>query len=66
MRALSGLGTTFRVGKPNIKTAASHRLPDPAAVKTFLEWAVSYVERKKTTSSIERRNQGLIKRDRSV
>ena len=61
MRALSGLGITFRVGKPNIKTCASHRLPNPAAVKTFLEWAIEYVESKKKKKT-SRRNQGLIRR----
>ena len=66
MRALSGLGITFRVGKPNIKTAASHRLPNPAAVKTFLEWAIEYVESKRKRKESWRRNQGLIRRDRSV
>ena len=62
MRALSGLGITFRVGKPNIKTCASHRLPNPVAVKTFLEWAIEYVESKKKKKGTSRRNQGLIRR----
>lgn len=70
MRALQGLGITFRVGKPNIKTSASHRLPNPAAVQVFLEWAIEYVERKKKVSKAfipaERRNQGIVRRDRSV
>ena len=66
MRALSGLGITFRVGKPNIKTAASHRLPNPLAVKTFLQWAIEYVESKRKRKESWRRNQGLIRRDRSV
>ena len=67
MRALAGLGITFRVGKPNIKTAATHRLPNPDAVRVFMEWALDYVERKKAGNPVvlERRNQGLIKRDRS-
>ncbi|RMZ99327.1 trehalose-6-phosphate synthase, partial [Brachionus plicatilis] len=62
MRALSGLGITFRVGKPNIKTAASHRLANPDAVKVFLEWAIEYVEKRKSsfqTAGLERRNQGI-------
>ncbi|CAF0707028.1 unnamed protein product [Brachionus calyciflorus] len=67
MRALSGLGITFRVGKPNIKTAASHRLADPDAVKIFLEWAIGYVEKKKTsvqvTPILERRNQGITRKN---
>jgi trehalose-phosphatase len=69
MRALYGLGITFRVGKPNIKTAATHRLPNPEAVKVFLEWALDYVERKAAVGNevdTERRNQGVrVKRDRS-
>ncbi len=67
MRALSGLGITFRVGKVNVKTSATHRLPNPDAVKVFLEWALEYVEVRKKNKSInqERRNQGIIKRDRS-
>lgn len=68
MRALAGLGITFRVGKPNIRTHASHRLPNPEAVKVFLEWAVEYAESKKKhylSTPGERRSQGLVKRDRS-
>jgi trehalose 6-phosphate synthase/phosphatase len=62
MRALCGLGITFRVGKPNAKTSASHRLPNPAAVKAFLEWAISFVERKKNAvNSIQRQNQDIVK-----
>ena len=65
MRALSGLGITFRVGKPNIKTNATHRLPDTESVKVFLQWAVQYMnQRKKFERKNERRNQGMIKKDR--
>jgi trehalose-phosphatase len=71
MRALNGLGITFRVGKPNIKTAASHMLPNPAAVKVFLEWALDhFVESKKkpgtaveTVQEIISRNEGIVKRE---
>jgi hypothetical protein len=63
MRALAGLGITFRVGKPNIKTSASHRLPNPDAVKVFLEYILDYVDRKKAGNpvALKRRNQGLAK-----
>jgi trehalose 6-phosphate synthase/phosphatase len=64
MRALSGLGTSFRVGKPNIKTNATHRLPDTESVKVFLQWAVEYMnQRKKYAAKTKRRNQGIIKRE---
>ncbi|RNA22677.1 alpha-alpha-trehalose-phosphate synthase [UDP-forming] isoform X1 [Brachionus plicatilis] len=62
MRALSGLGITFRVGKPHVKTAASHRLANPDAVKIFLEWAIGYVDRIKSTIQTpvtERRLQAI-------
>jgi trehalose 6-phosphate synthase/phosphatase len=67
MRALSGLGITFKVGKPKIKTFASHRLPNPAAVKVFLEWALDYMNSKKRLSVnlMQRTNQGIVKRDHS-
>ena len=61
MRALTGLGISFRVGKPNIKTNATHRLPDTESVKIFLQWAVSYMnQRRKFERKNERRNQGMI------
>jgi trehalose 6-phosphate synthase/phosphatase len=37
-RALQGLGVTFRVGRAERPTLASHRLPDVAAVETLLRW----------------------------
>ena len=37
-RFLSGLAITFRVGSADTMTAASHRLPDVAAVQALLEW----------------------------
>jgi trehalose 6-phosphate synthase/phosphatase len=37
-RALQGLGVTFRVGRAERSTLASHRLPDLAAVETLLRW----------------------------
>jgi trehalose-phosphatase len=37
-RALQGLGVTFRVGRAERSTLASHRLPDVAAVETLLRW----------------------------
>jgi len=37
-RALSGLGVTFRVGRAERPTLASHRLPNVAAVETLLRW----------------------------
>jgi trehalose 6-phosphate synthase/phosphatase len=37
-RALSGLGITFRVGRAERPTLASHRLPSLAAVETLLRW----------------------------
>lgn len=66
MRALSGLGITFRVGKPNIKTFATHRLPDPESVKIFLQWALQYMNRQASFSLKEknRMNQGMVKRRR--
>jgi trehalose 6-phosphate synthase/phosphatase len=38
-RALQGLGMTFRVGRAERPTLASHRLPDVRAVETLLRWA---------------------------
>jgi trehalose 6-phosphate synthase/phosphatase len=61
MRALSGLGMTFRVGKPNIKTNATHRLADTEAVKVFLQWALQYMNSRKM---VPRNNQGMIKKNR--
>jgi trehalose 6-phosphate synthase/phosphatase len=37
-RALQGLGVTFRVGRAERPTLASHRLPDLRAVETLLRW----------------------------
>jgi trehalose 6-phosphate synthase/phosphatase len=37
-RALQGLGVTFRVGRAERPTLASHRLPGVAAVETLLRW----------------------------
>jgi trehalose 6-phosphate synthase/phosphatase len=37
-RALQGLGVTFRVGRAERSTLATHRLPDVAAVETLLRW----------------------------
>jgi trehalose-phosphatase len=37
-RALAGLGITFRVGRAERPTLASHRLPNVAAVETLLRW----------------------------
>jgi trehalose-6-phosphatase len=37
-RALQGLGVTFRVGRAERPTLASHRLPDVRAVETLLRW----------------------------
>jgi trehalose-6-phosphatase len=37
-RALSGLGITFRVGRAERPTLASHRLPNVDAVETLLRW----------------------------
>ena len=37
-RALAGLGITFRVGRAERPTLASHRLPDVDAVETMLRW----------------------------
>jgi trehalose-phosphatase len=37
-RALQGLGVTFRVGRAERPTLASHRLPDVGAVETLLRW----------------------------
>jgi trehalose 6-phosphate synthase/phosphatase len=37
-RALEGLGVTFRVGRAERSTRASHRLSGPAAVETLLRW----------------------------
>ena len=64
MRALSGLGISFRVGKPNIKTNATHLLPDADSVQIFLQWAVEYLNhRKKFERKYGRRNQGMISRE---
>jgi trehalose 6-phosphate synthase/phosphatase len=38
-RALQGLGVTFRVGRAELPTLASHRLPGVAAVEALLRWA---------------------------
>jgi trehalose-phosphatase len=68
MRALSGLGITFRVGKPNIKTFATHRLPDSESVKIFLQWAVQYMNKRAKRSCKHshspRMNQGMVKHKR--
>jgi trehalose 6-phosphate synthase/phosphatase len=37
-RALQGLGVTFRVGRAERATLATHRLPDVAAVEALLRW----------------------------
>jgi len=37
-RALQGLGVTFRVGRAERPTLATHRLPDVRAVETLLRW----------------------------
>jgi trehalose 6-phosphate synthase/phosphatase len=37
-RALQGLGVTFRVGRAERSTLASHRLPNVDAVETLLRW----------------------------
>jgi trehalose 6-phosphate synthase/phosphatase len=37
-RALQGLGVTFRVGRAERPTLATHRLPDVAAVETLVRW----------------------------
>lgn len=37
-RALRGLGGTFRIGRADGSTLASHRLADVAAVETLLRW----------------------------
>jgi trehalose-phosphatase len=37
-RALEGLGVTFRVGRAERATMASHRLPNVDAVETLLRW----------------------------
>jgi trehalose 6-phosphate synthase/phosphatase len=38
IRALAGLGLTFRVGSPEQPTQATHRLPDVAGVLALVEW----------------------------
>ena len=38
MRALAGLGLTFRVGSPGRPTHATHRLPDVTSVQALVEW----------------------------
>lgn len=38
LRALAGLGLTFRVGSPGRPTHATHRLPDVASVLALVEW----------------------------
>ena len=67
LRALSGLGTTFKVGKPKIKTFATHRLPNTGSVKTFLEWALDMKKKEKENNMMNmmtRRNQGMtLRRD---
>ena len=62
MRALTGLGITFRVGKPNIKTKATHRLPDTESVKIFLQWCLQYMNKRKMLMNNPRNNQGMIKK----
>jgi trehalose-phosphatase len=40
-RALQGLGVTFRVGRAQLPTSATHRLPNVRAVETLLEWVAT-------------------------
>jgi trehalose 6-phosphate synthase/phosphatase len=67
MRALSGLGATFRVGKPATKTFASHILPNVDSVQVFIDWAIDYMERRENQmermeKSTQKKNLGLKKR----
>jgi trehalose-6-phosphatase len=41
VRALSGLGITFRVGHAGHTTLAPHRLPNVDAVETLLRWSAT-------------------------
>ena len=63
MRALTGLGITFRVGKPNLKTKATHRLADTESVKIFLQWCLQYMNKRKSLMNNTRNNQGMIKKN---
>jgi trehalose 6-phosphate synthase/phosphatase len=40
-RALQGLGVTFRVGRAERPTFATHRVPNPSAVEKLLRWIAS-------------------------
>jgi trehalose-phosphatase len=66
MRALAGLGITFRVGKPNVRTFATHRLPNVESVEVFIDWAIDYMSRRDNQRiRMQKKNLGLRKRTSS-